>query len=423
MPLAEARRLLPRRPSTSRAIREKYVALSLQLLDLYLTFTPDVEPFSVDEAFLGLGPQGRHARAGRARWRGASSSAVDERFGLGASIGVGPEQAGRQDGGGARQAARASRRSTRRASAGRSGRSRCRRCGAWDRSSPGACGRSGSRPSAISPAPPIPSLKAAFGVIGPAAARGGLGTRRHAAGALPRGRGPEVHGARGHAARGLRRPRLPRGHAAAARRPGGAPAARRGLRRAHRDAASCATSASRPSPASACCAASPTTTGSSSRSRARCGARTGRAGRCGCSGVSVSALERARRRSRRPSCSSRTGARTACAKALDRVRDRLGEARVVPAGSLTHRRALGHVPFGARAGARHGEARRDEQPATCSRAPPGGADAAARGARPAHPRRHLRLLVRRLGGPVLSAGHAARRLPRATTPGTSTRSR
>ena len=33
--------------------------------------------------------------------------------------------------------------------------------------------------------------------------------------------------------------------------------------------------------------------------------------------------------------------------ALDRLRDKLGEASVVPAGSLTHRRELGHVPFGA----------------------------------------------------------------------------
>jgi hypothetical protein len=33
-------------------------------------------------------------------------------------------------------------------------------------------------------------------------------------------------------------------------------------------------------------------------------------------------------------------------EALDRVRDRLGESSLVPAGSLTHRRRLGHVPFG-----------------------------------------------------------------------------
>jgi DNA polymerase-4 len=34
-------------------------------------------------------------------------------------------------------------------------------------------------------------------------------------------------------------------------------------------------------------------------------------------------------------------------EALDKVRDKLGEAAVVPAGSLTHRREAGHVPFGA----------------------------------------------------------------------------
>jgi DNA polymerase-4 len=33
--------------------------------------------------------------------------------------------------------------------------------------------------------------------------------------------------------------------------------------------------------------------------------------------------------------------------ALDRVRDRLGEASLVPAGTILHRRELGHVPFGA----------------------------------------------------------------------------
>jgi len=32
--------------------------------------------------------------------------------------------------------------------------------------------------------------------------------------------------------------------------------------------------------------------------------------------------------------------------ALDRVRDRLGEASVVPLGTLVHRRRLSHVPFG-----------------------------------------------------------------------------
>jgi hypothetical protein len=37
--------------------------------------------------------------------------------------------------------------------------------------------------------------------------------------------------------------------------------------------------------------------------------------------------------------------------ALDQVRDKLGEASVVPAGSLAYRRAMGHVAFGAVRGA------------------------------------------------------------------------
>jgi hypothetical protein len=32
--------------------------------------------------------------------------------------------------------------------------------------------------------------------------------------------------------------------------------------------------------------------------------------------------------------------------AMDKVRDKLGEASLVPAGTLTHQRRLGHVPFG-----------------------------------------------------------------------------
>jgi hypothetical protein len=32
--------------------------------------------------------------------------------------------------------------------------------------------------------------------------------------------------------------------------------------------------------------------------------------------------------------------------ALDRVRDKLGEASVVPAGSLAYRRSMGHIAFG-----------------------------------------------------------------------------
>jgi DNA polymerase-4 len=90
MPLQEARRLCPEACYVE-GHPDKYVAQSLDLLQLYLEHTPDVEPFSVDEAFLSVG-----------RARGTLDEAraiavviqreVDRRFGLGASIGVGPNK-------------------------------------------------------------------------------------------------------------------------------------------------------------------------------------------------------------------------------------------------------------------------------------------------------------------------------------------
>ena len=53
MPLAEARRLCPDAEYVEGNPR-KYVEKSLELLEMFLTLTPDVEPFSVDEAFLDL---------------------------------------------------------------------------------------------------------------------------------------------------------------------------------------------------------------------------------------------------------------------------------------------------------------------------------------------------------------------------------
>lgn len=90
MPVQEARRLCPNAQFVS-ANPEKYVALSLRLLEFYLTFTPDVEPFSVDEAFLAVGRVGgtldeAYAIAARIQ------SGVREKFGLPASVGVGPNK-------------------------------------------------------------------------------------------------------------------------------------------------------------------------------------------------------------------------------------------------------------------------------------------------------------------------------------------
>src|SRR5258706_2468158 len=65
MPLQEARRLCPEAHYVE-GNPEKYVAISLALLNLYLSITPDVEPFSVDEAFLGVGRAGTTMAEARA---------------------------------------------------------------------------------------------------------------------------------------------------------------------------------------------------------------------------------------------------------------------------------------------------------------------------------------------------------------------
>jgi hypothetical protein len=79
-------------------------------------------------------------------------------------------------------------------------------------------------------------------------------------------------------------------------------------------------------------------------------------------GVSVSALETASEAQLELFSSAERS--KALRDALDKVRDKLGEASVVPAGSLAHRRALGHVPFGAVA--RKSQADRDARPADAS---------------------------------------------------------
>ncbi len=90
MPLGEARRLCPGAEYVE-GNPEKYVATSLQLLDLYTRYTPDVEPFSVDEAFLDLGRATATLEAATAMARTIQAE-VAAGFGLGASIGIGPNK-------------------------------------------------------------------------------------------------------------------------------------------------------------------------------------------------------------------------------------------------------------------------------------------------------------------------------------------
>ncbi len=90
MPLAEARRLCPQAECVE-GHPDRYVEISLRLLELYLEHTPDVEPFSVDEAFVGL--SGRHdSLTEGGRLARVIQDAITERFGLSASIGVGPNK-------------------------------------------------------------------------------------------------------------------------------------------------------------------------------------------------------------------------------------------------------------------------------------------------------------------------------------------
>jgi DNA polymerase IV len=88
MPVQEARRLCPHAEFVE-GDPEKYVGQSLDLLNLYLTYTPDVEPFSVDEAFVGFLNRDLEAAAKTAA---EIQRVIAERFGLGASIGVGPNK-------------------------------------------------------------------------------------------------------------------------------------------------------------------------------------------------------------------------------------------------------------------------------------------------------------------------------------------
>jgi DNA polymerase-4 len=90
MPLQEARRLCPHAHFVE-GDPEKYVALSLQLLNLYLTITPEVEPFSVDEAFLAVGREGGTLEEAAAIANDLQQR-IERRFNLGASIGIGPSK-------------------------------------------------------------------------------------------------------------------------------------------------------------------------------------------------------------------------------------------------------------------------------------------------------------------------------------------
>ena len=93
MPLAEARRLCPHAEYVEGNPR-KYVEKSLELLEMFLGLTPDVEPFSVDEAFLDLRklPGRGQTRESAVEIARELQQRIADVHGLGASIGIGPNK-------------------------------------------------------------------------------------------------------------------------------------------------------------------------------------------------------------------------------------------------------------------------------------------------------------------------------------------
>jgi len=90
MPLQEARYLCPNGIYVE-GNPEKYVHVSLKLLEIYKNFTPIVEPFSIDEAFLDLTGTVYEGEAAR---RGAIliKKRIGEEFSLTASVGIAPNK-------------------------------------------------------------------------------------------------------------------------------------------------------------------------------------------------------------------------------------------------------------------------------------------------------------------------------------------
>ena len=352
MSLAEARRLCPGAEYVE-GHPERYVALSLQLLDLYLSFTPEVEPFSVDEAFLGLGPGIATLEQARGEAQRVQR-AVDERFRLGVSVGVGPNKlvakmaAGLEKPRGLTALDEAG---FRRAfwplevqelwGVGPKLAVRMRSLGIM---TVGDLARA-----------PVPSLRGAFGVVGPSLRDAAWGRDEtplvpYHQGVDPKSMGHEVTLSADSADPAFLEGTLLRLADQVARRLRVEGFVGRTVTLRLRDERFVTISRQR------------ALEGYTSDHRiifetARALWRAHwKGGPLRLLGVSVSALEP---RSDHPQAElfEEDRREDRLTDALDRLRDRLGEAALVPAGSLTHRRALGHVPFGTRPARGREEAR------------------------------------------------------------------
>jgi DNA polymerase-4 len=354
MSLNEARRLCPGAEYVE-GEPEKYVALSLQLLDLYLSFTPDVEPFSVDEAFLGLDP--RNVSAGQAETEARRiQSAVGERFHLSVSVGAGPNKLVAKMAAGLekpRGLTVLDEEGFRRVFWPRDvqelwgvGPKLAKRMRSLGIMAVGDLARA-----------PVPSLRSAFGIVGSglreaAWGRDGTPLVPYHQGVDPKSMGHEVTLSEDSAEPAFLEGTLLRLADQVARRLRAEGFVGRTVTLKLRDHRFATLTRQR--------ALDEFT--ADHRLIFETALSLWRAHWQGGSlrllGVSVSSLER---RSREPQAElfEEDRRENRLTEALDRLRDRLGEASLVPAGSLAHRRSLGHVPFGT-VGARTREERQEK---------------------------------------------------------------
>ena len=345
MSLAEARRRCPGAEFVE-GHPARYVALSLQLLDLYLTFTPDVEPFSVDEAFLGLDRKVTTLEQARAVARQVQDE-VDARFRLPVSVGAGPNKLV------AKMAA---------------GLGKPRGLTVMDEEGfrrafwplevqelwgvgPKLAGRMrslGIMTVGDLARAPIPSLQSAFGVVGPSLREAAWGRDDTPLvpchqGVDPKSMGHEVTLAADSADPAFLEGTLLRLADQVARRLRSEGFVGRTVTLRLRDEHFVTITRQR--------ALADFTDDHRLIFETALSLWRGhwRGGPLRLLGVSVSALE-PRGGGPQAELFEEDRREDRLTQALDHLRDRLGEAAVVPAGSLTHRRSLGHVPFGTRPG-------------------------------------------------------------------------
>ncbi len=345
MPMREARRLCPHAEYVEGNPR-KYVEKSLELLEIFLTVTPDVEPFSVDEAFLDLsrlGARGDTYEAATHVARGLQQRIAEE-HGLGASIGIGPNKLIAKMASGVEKPRGLTVMDEERFRGVFWPQPVQALWGVGEKSA-AAFARLGITTVGDLARAPEPLLEQHFGVVGPHLQQAAWGRDRtpvvpYHEGVDPKSMGHEVTLPEDSRDAAFLEGTLLRLADQVARRLRGDGFAARTLTLKLRDFRFRTITRQRALPVAV-------DDHVSIFEVARALWREHWKGEpVRLIGVSASALEK-KGEGEQIELFARDERRSALQEALDQVRDRLGEASVVPAGSLAYRRALGHVPFGA----------------------------------------------------------------------------